>query len=1351
MVLAQDQTQASQAQAVLDEQQYQKELAQYNKDKAEYDKKKAEYDAQQKKIEDAKAKEQARIAEEERLAKEKADKRAAQFAAVEKTYQETLAKDPNLGADFPNPRSNIGSGYKQSYQKAKSSQLYQARALESKQEAQAQLRYQHYTEDGFTFASGGTGQSDFGKAVADYNMGRPLGYRKISARGQHQFNLWLAKNDLLYGRISEDQYHSRTGSSQSSYKSHEQKAAEQRSKQAQAKVAGYLAADAKHWQSVASGNYDAQYPTESTPTLHPVLQKQQEAEKNLESIGVSVSSNTKVETKDHGYYTETILSGIENAKSKSSPVISKYITVSDQTFKVPETPTTPTIPVRTNTSSNKGVNEANILQKQYVQDVRDGKIPMYEALTNPRTPQMVSKNNTINLNQYLTERGYDVTKPETIPDSVLMDRVKYDAARKQASDTSKPMGDLRKLVPNQPQVSDAVLQQRKETMEKYVVDKGGSFIGYGPDGSPVQGAPNPEFFKQQYQVTTADGTVRTFNSLEHAQKFSQRMATTQYEVNIPTTIPTMYGAITVQEPITFDSKEEAQAFIDNRQANLPYTQDSKILPLEKMYKGYDQFADEAYQRAEEHPDSWIYQGGAAWTSFGADMLNLVTMGGDLIDKHVLNRPVVEKQPVSTIPTYYDKGFEKAIQGIELTETGVTGVTPSLVNPLDEGNVVSKWYQGAAKQWEKQTPAQNIGQSTVIVPMAIVDAVTATGVIKKAVPVVTKVAAKVAATPRIVTKVIESSSISVKTIPVKQSYAKYNLNTIANPDRIDLNLKGADYYDKGYHLKSPKPAPLNLQSKAFQEDLSKTRQKGDVTTWQGDTVKEPFANPFVKFWDKVTPKEPPKPSQYRAATQSDVKIVKGKKPVKPTHQEDPYFIHDRNPRNIKEGTPTKGADWIEPSTAPKIDLQSKSFLKDVRKQTRKIDYERYADEFVKFQKTLDPKPQRYSKIDGKIKLSEGFIPGKPTRQYKPHKPKEVQEEPFYKADGKIGDILSDTISHSPLTVRTTNPDKIVKMPKTGKAPTVNNEKYLEGLDFQPAKTPKGSHAPIGYITPKPKPLPKTSTFPKMKSTAKKINLPKPDDTPKPKETSQILEPPKPIPKTKKKSTPQPPDPIIDASTDTPIPVGSKSPNNSLIIPPVVKTHQEQKPLPIKSATIPRVIQTIKVTQTPVVKERQSIGIRSSSKQTVRSVQSSRIIQSQPQKVTQVVRQKQSLRSPSSPKPKVKQAAHPIFRLKAPQRITQPEPMRPRAIAVAAVLPPPKEKKTQEKKIRKRKQKDFLGNTRTDHIVGLFKRTEIITGDKKVSKQLKKDKKYKEGIKKKRIKKKTQSFLQKQGVLNKGFKF
>ena len=79
--------------------------------------------------------------------------------------------------------------------------------------------------------------------------------------------------------------------------------------------------------------------------------------------------------------------------------------------------------------------------------------------------------------------------------------------------------------------------------------------------------------------------------------------------------------------------------------------------------------------------------------------------------------------------------------------------------------------------------------------------------------------------------------------------------------------------------------------------------------------------------------------------------------------------------------------------------------------------------------------------------------------------------------------------------------------------------------------------------------------------------------------------------------------------------------------------------------------------------------------------------------------------------------------------------------------PAEKKGKSKK---GKTVDFLGNTRTYHIVGLFKRTEIIKGDKASAKQLSKDLKYKEGVKKKRKKVKKESIMQKQGIIKKGFK-
>jgi hypothetical protein len=1355
MVLAQDAAQASEAQAILDEQKYQKDLAQYNKDLEKYNKEKAIYDAEVKKIADAKAAEEKRIAEEKAAAEKKKSDRAAEYKVISDEYNKGVKNNP-----YEYKTSYAGHGFDNSQH-----DNYLAKLSTTKREAERVVRTAHLTQDGWTptpIPVTGWLQPDAAKQLGDISQGRGRSYRSVDANSAYQVSVVLANRAVQYGEISISQHSSQIAAATAKYRAYKTRQSAEFSKQARAASAGQLAADAKHWQSVAndpntSGSNQATI--NSLGLSHNVQQ--------LDDAGLSTLYNETDLTKAGS------LPSAANVTINSSPI----------------EPNFPTIPVRTNTSSNKGVNEANQLQQQYVKDLREGKIGIAQALLNPQTPQSYPTRNTINTKQFLSERGYDVNKPETIPDSIFMNPQKYDDARKQASSSSQKdttMGDLRKLIPASPQVSDAVITQRRKAMENIAASKGGSYIGYGIDGTPIQGAP---FTPTKYEVTTKDGTVRTFNSLEHAQKFSQRLSTTVYEVNIPTTIPTIHGAVTVQEPILFDSKEEAQSFIDNRQANLPYTQDSKILPMEKMYRGYDKFADEAYQRAKDHvgmESSWIYEGGAAWTSFGADILNAVTMGGDLIDKHVLKRPVVEKQPVSTIPTYYDKGTEKALEGIKLTETGVTGITPSLFDPTNvEGNILAKYVQGAVKQWGEQTDSQNIGQSTVAIPVAILDILTAkqagVGLVRGTSSAIAKVGTKIASTPRIVTKVIEAS-VSVKAIPKtidkKLSNTPYatadNFSQKPNtsmsgeqlleslkpkgnnyaatqgdvrivkgknpplpkedlgyvPEKIDLNFKGADYSD------SPKPPTINLNSKAFQKDLEPIKPN-DITTHYG-TTKDPYANPFVNFWKNVTPREIPKPSEYRAASQSDVILAKNtfkKNTVKLGEQ----ISHiERNPINV-------GGKNIYGFTKQSVSLEKSKYIKNIKGETLPPpNYDRAASDFVDFQKSLTT--QKYTNIVGEIKFSKGFTPNKyPSRiPRKKQVVKDIETDPLHikeklRGDGKdIPDGI--TPGGRPINMRVTPPDKVVHLPKGGKAPITGKEKYVQGIDFYEGKLPKGGHAPIGYVTPTPKSITRfKKTVFNLGETKKSTGKSTPNKSEGKENTGkdgqiaiQIHQE-----KNKMNSTPQPPDPIIDASIDRPLPIDSKSSTKLTIIPPIMKPHQEKKIIPIKSATIPRVIQTIKVTQTSVVKAQQRIGIRSSAVSKTNTSQTPRIIQAQPQKVSQVVKQKQALSSPLSPKPKVRQSIHPVFKLRSPQKITHPTPLKPRAIAVTAILPPPKEKKVKQRKTRKRKRKDFLGNTKTDHIVGLFKRTEVITGDKKVAKQLKRDKKFKEGKKKrvKRTKKKT----------------
>jgi len=522
MVLEQDKPQASQAQTVLDEQQYQKDLAQYNQDLEKYNKEKEEYDKQQKKIADAKAAEQARIAEEKRKEKEKADKRAAEFAAVEKTYQETLSKNPYTDEAGSKRRRELQGRHfsptRFNYEWGKQYQNYNKRAAEAKIEAERDIRYQHLKEDGRTLSPPAPNSGFNWKEYDRKEMWR-YDARELNP-SYHGGNLVLAvaKENYLRGMYDYDTYQTVVGGGQRAVKAEQQAQADRAMAKSKAKVAGYLAADAEHWNTVindpnTSGKNQAVI--DAIGLSHNVQQ--------LDDAGLSTIYNV----------------GDSITKGSSLPS-SATVTINNQSYIIPTKPNTPTNPVRTNTSSVKGVNEANIIQKQYVQDLRDGKVGLAQALLKPQTPQRYSPGNTVNLKQYLTERGYDVTKPETIPDSVLTTPVKYDAVRKQARyavKTETPMGDLRSFIPQQPRISDAVLQQRQKAMANIAASKGGSFIGYGDDGTPVQGPPKVST-ETKWTVTDPNKTQTT-------------------------TIPTMLGeSYVVQAPVsyTFETKEEAESF-----------------------------------------------------------------------------------------------------------------------------------------------------------------------------------------------------------------------------------------------------------------------------------------------------------------------------------------------------------------------------------------------------------------------------------------------------------------------------------------------------------------------------------------------------------------------------------------------------------------------------------------------------------------------------------------------------------------------------------------------------------------------------------------------------------------------
>ena len=406
MSLAQDQAQANQAQAVIDEQQYQKDLAQYNKDLEKYNKEKAIYDAEVKKIADAKAAEEKRIAEEKKAAQEKSavyDSVPSGLDWGEYTKgKETIDRGGGTGRRPSNREDSANRAIKEhiaagtlppqasrwnddpeSWVYTRFREQVQREARTKQVTANLQVAKEQY---GFEVASVRL-YPDESKMVSQPWLYGLEGRDSTGYWDNPRLKAYYNRQDLREGKISISTYQKNAGATKELERKIEEKASAARSVQARAQVAGYLKADAAHWQSVAndpntSGSNQATI--NSLGLSHNVQQ--------LDDAGLST------------LYNETDLANAGSLPSAANVTINSS----------PIEPNFPTIPVRTNTSGNKGVNEANQLQQQYVKDLREGKIGIAQALLNPQTPQSYPTRNTINTKQFLSERGYDITSRITL-------------------------------------------------------------------------------------------------------------------------------------------------------------------------------------------------------------------------------------------------------------------------------------------------------------------------------------------------------------------------------------------------------------------------------------------------------------------------------------------------------------------------------------------------------------------------------------------------------------------------------------------------------------------------------------------------------------------------------------------------------------------------------------------------------------------------------------------------------------------------------------------------------------------------------------------------------------------------
>ena len=538
MSLSQDQAQASQAQNILDEQQYQKDLAQYDKDTIQYNKEKAAYDLQVKNIKDAESAEKKRIEDAKIAAEKKAADRAAEIKAVNDKY--AAQKNPytyRAGSKGASYNNDGWVNWNTSQAKSQKAEL-------------AAITYKNVVADGFVATSinrGGyipypthptsqklyTGEAVNPVAAKALQSNTPSG--SISNRWtRYQVEISRA-NAAVYAGGSLQAHASAVQSAKDTFDGLEKQEQLKFSAAARKESVNQQINDSTYWNAVIND-----------PNTSKDLQKTNQAKLNEVGLNINVA---ELDTKG----VSSIYNILDMSKSGSLPS-SASVTINTKKYSISNQPDNIIIPTRTNTSGNKGVNESNISQKQYVNDLRTGKVGLAQALLYPQTPQSYSTGNTINLKQFLVERGYNINRPETIPNSVLTTPVKYDAARKQASyaeKTNTTMGDLRGFIPNQPKVSDSTLQNRQNALSFNAskVSKGGSYIGYGIDGTPVQGAPIPNpNGKIQWSVDSGKTKNVTLFRLDGSS----------------------YVAREKSDPVLFDTKEQAQSYIDYQNKTNPY-------------------------------------------------------------------------------------------------------------------------------------------------------------------------------------------------------------------------------------------------------------------------------------------------------------------------------------------------------------------------------------------------------------------------------------------------------------------------------------------------------------------------------------------------------------------------------------------------------------------------------------------------------------------------------------------------------------------------------------------------------------------------------------------------------------
>ena len=170
----------------------------------------------------------------------------------------------------------------------------------------------------------------------------------------------------------------------------------------------------------------------------------------------------------------------------------------------------------------------------------------------------------------------------------------------------------------------------------------------------------------------------------------------------------------------FNTEKEANEFIAIQESKKPFTDKGVILPMESLYAHLDKSAKFNYKKSQDNPTDIIAASMAGISSTTSGIFNMITKGGDLLDKHLFNREITDKRQLFMSPTWSQKGIESATKDMKVQSTTPYLIQPTPITPFEKGNVFEKYGQGAKQQMDKQTWQQNVGQGISLVPEAMID-------------------------------------------------------------------------------------------------------------------------------------------------------------------------------------------------------------------------------------------------------------------------------------------------------------------------------------------------------------------------------------------------------------------------------------------------------------------------------------------------------------------------------------------------------------------------------------------------------------------------------------------------------